>query len=171
MAGFSPNCVLAVPKQLDPSPWMTPSAFLRLEARPIQTHIKQISIMPNRDGLKPISLSTPTGSFKASVPHDRQPQVASSNPNPSIVLLPSRSSGQAPLIDASQASSGRRSNSPKPNMLGNTSRSASSSIPFDLSHLSPDATRQQQLERKISVVRQTTNPPKIGRTRNSFNQT
>ncbi|KAL6000783.1 hypothetical protein ACLOJK_006509 [Asimina triloba] len=54
--------------------------------------------------------------------------------------LPSRSSGQAPLIDASQASSGRRSNSPKPNMLGNTSRSASSSIPFDLSHLSPDAT-------------------------------
>ncbi|KAL6009446.1 hypothetical protein ACLOJK_022675, partial [Asimina triloba] len=32
--------------------------------------------------------------------------------NPSTVLLPSRSSGQAPLIDASQASSGQRSNSP-----------------------------------------------------------
>ncbi|KAL6003796.1 hypothetical protein ACLOJK_004342 [Asimina triloba] len=109
---------------------------------------------------KPASLTT--GSSKASVPHDRQPQVASSNPNPSTVLLPLRSSAQAPLIDASQASSGRRSNSPKPNMLGNTSRSASSSIPFDLSHLSPDATRQQQLEQKISVVRQTTNPPKIG---------
>ncbi|KAL5979074.1 hypothetical protein ACLOJK_018971 [Asimina triloba] len=27
--------------------------------RPIQTHIKQISITPNRDGLKPISLSMP----------------------------------------------------------------------------------------------------------------
>ncbi|KAL5997147.1 hypothetical protein ACLOJK_008075, partial [Asimina triloba] len=38
--------------------------------------------------------------------------------------------------------------------ISNTSTSASSSIAFDLSHLSPDATCQQQLERKISVVRQ-----------------
>ncbi|KAL5980068.1 hypothetical protein ACLOJK_036535 [Asimina triloba] len=61
---------------------------------------------------KPASLTT--GSSKASVPHERQPQVASSNPNPSTVLLPTRSNGQAPLIDASQASSGRRSNPPIP---------------------------------------------------------
>ncbi|KAL5997145.1 hypothetical protein ACLOJK_008073 [Asimina triloba] len=38
--------------------------------------------------------------------------------------------------------------------ISNTSTSASSSIAFDLSHLSPDATHQQQLERKISIVRQ-----------------
>ncbi|KAL5979050.1 hypothetical protein ACLOJK_018947, partial [Asimina triloba] len=34
MAGFSSNCVLAVPKQLDPSPWMTPSSVSSASSSP-----------------------------------------------------------------------------------------------------------------------------------------
>ncbi|KAL5986833.1 hypothetical protein ACLOJK_015167, partial [Asimina triloba] len=47
--------------------------------------------------------------------------------------------------------------------ISNTSTSASSSIAFDLSHLSPDATCQQQLERKISV----TGRPRVLKTTNT----
>ncbi|KAL5989006.1 hypothetical protein ACLOJK_027108, partial [Asimina triloba] len=44
MARFSPNCILAVPKQLDPSPWMTPSSVSSASSSPDPDAHQQITL-------------------------------------------------------------------------------------------------------------------------------